>query len=159
MRQCSGSSTVALSHRGSNIDARTNKWDTPTPFENPSRPQQGIRQAGPVTLATSLSSRRRRSQFHGVLLLTTTVVANGHDGDDEARLIEALADTLEPSRFEYGAKGWTTVSSTTPPPAALGWLTGSASPQRTGINGGAGCALHLAVSCLAGVTCQHCDAV
>jgi hypothetical protein len=67
------------------------------------------------------------------------------DGDDEARLIGALADTLEPSRFEYhatavegGVFGDATRNSTRVVDGACIFL------NRTGFNGGAGCALHLA---------------
>jgi len=67
------------------------------------------------------------------------------DGDEEARLISALADTLEPSRFEYHATaaevsvfGDATRSSTRVVDGACIFL------NRPGFSGGAGCALHLA---------------
>jgi hypothetical protein len=66
------------------------------------------------------------------------------DGDDEARRISALADTLEPSRFEYhamaaegGVFSDTTRSSTRVVDGACIFL------NRAGFEGGAGCALHL----------------
>jgi len=72
-------------------------------------------------------------------------VGAGLDGDDEARRIGALADTLEPSRFEYHAT------------AAEGGIFSDATRggtrvvdgaciflNRPGFSGGAGCALHLA---------------
>lgn len=67
------------------------------------------------------------------------------DGDDEARLIGALADTLDPSRFEHhaaavegGVFADATRSSTRVVDGACIFF------NRTGFNGGAGCALHLA---------------
>ncbi|MGA2837054.1 MAG: hypothetical protein ABSF84_10700 [Acidimicrobiales bacterium] len=67
------------------------------------------------------------------------------DGDDEARLIGALAATLDPSRFEHhaaAAEGGVfaddTRSSTRVVDGACIFL------NRTGFGGGAGCALHLA---------------
>jgi hypothetical protein len=66
------------------------------------------------------------------------------DGDDEARRISALADTLEPSRFEYhataaegGVFSDSTRSSTRVVDGACIFL------NRAGFVGGAGCALHL----------------
>jgi hypothetical protein len=67
------------------------------------------------------------------------------DSDDEARLIGALAATLDCSRFEYhataaegGVFGDDTRSSTRVVDGACIFL------NRTGFDGGAGCALHLA---------------
>ncbi|MGO9027392.1 MAG: hypothetical protein ACLQOZ_01990 [Acidimicrobiales bacterium] len=67
------------------------------------------------------------------------------DGDDEARRIDALAATLEPSRFEYhataaegGVFGDVTRTCTRVVDGACIFL------NRPGFDGGAGCALHLA---------------
>lgn len=67
------------------------------------------------------------------------------DGEDEARLISALAATLEPSRFEYhhdaaggGVFADATRSSTRVVDGACIFL------NRAGFDGGPGCALHLA---------------
>ena len=67
------------------------------------------------------------------------------DSDDEARRIAALADTLEPARFEHhaaaaegGVFADTTRSSTRVVDGACIFL------NRKGFGGGAGCALHLA---------------
>lgn len=67
------------------------------------------------------------------------------DGEDEARLISALAATLDPSRFEYHAEAAeggvfadATRSSTRVVNGACIFL------NRAGFAGGAGCALHLA---------------
>lgn len=66
------------------------------------------------------------------------------DGDDEARRIDALAATLEPSRFEYhaaatadGIFGDSGRNSTRVIDGACIFL------NRVGFHGGAGCALHL----------------
>lgn len=67
------------------------------------------------------------------------------DGEDEARLIGALAATLDPARFEYHAEAAEagvfadgTRSSTRVVDGACIFL------NRAGFAGGAGCALHLA---------------
>ncbi len=67
------------------------------------------------------------------------------DGEDEARLISALAATLDPSRFEYHAEAAeggvfadATRGSTRVVNGACIFL------NRAGFAGGAGCALHLA---------------
>jgi hypothetical protein len=67
------------------------------------------------------------------------------DGEDEARLIGALAATLDPARFEYHAEAAeggvfadATRSSTRVVDGACIFL------NRAGFGGGAGCALHLA---------------
>ena len=89
---------------------------------------------------------------HGILPYSAAELGQGCcsigaelDGVDEARLIGALADTLEPSRFEYhataaegGVFGDATRSSTRVVDGACIFL------NRPGFRGGAGCALHLA---------------